>query len=97
MYKEEKFKVEGIAPLLMHNGQLADPLCRWTQEMKVITSKRKKTEDDFERLAQLEWMGGLYLDDKGAPAIPGELIEAMLIGAAWIGKGVLRHKTNGET
>lgn len=77
-YTVLKCKIRGIAPLLMHNGHLADPLNKFTRAIKALTSKRKKTDADFEQIAKLEFMGGLYLDERCRPAIPGELIEGML-------------------
>jgi hypothetical protein len=68
----------------MHNGQLSDPLNPWTKAIKAITSKHhtKKTEQDFEELIRLEWYGGLYLDENGAPCWPGENIEALVTAGA---------------
>lgn len=81
-WKTVKAKIVGVSDLIMHNGQLSDPLNYYSIEMRKITdSKRganKKTEADHVRLAQLEFMGGLWLDDKGEPAIPSDAIEAML-------------------
>lgn len=77
-YVTMKARIKGIAPLLMHNGQLADPLNKFARAMKALTAKRKKTDADFEQIAKLEFMGGLYLDERGRPAIPGELIEGVL-------------------
>ena len=47
--------------------------------MKEITSKRKKVDADYEELARLEWLAGLYLKDS-MPCIPGFVFEAALIG-----------------
>lgn len=73
------YKIRGVAPLLMHNGQLADPANKWARSIKEISSKRKKVDADYEEMARLEWMGGLYLLD-GEPCIPGYVLEGMLIG-----------------
>jgi len=51
------------------------------KEIKKITSKRKKTDEDYEKIAELEWYGGLYIDD-GKIVVPGENIEAMIVAAA---------------
>lgn len=80
-YRSLTFRIRGVAPLVMHNGQLADPLNRFSREMKKITGKRAKTEADYEQLARLEWLGSLYLAN-GVPCIPGEMIEAGFIEAA---------------
>lgn len=71
-------KIVGVSPLLMHNAQLANPLNQFAKAMKEITGKRKKTDYDLERLAKLEFIGGMYVNEKGSPAIPGECIEGML-------------------
>jgi len=63
----------------MHNGRLADPLDEFSRAIAKISSKRKKTEADYERMAELEWKGSLYLY-QGKPCIPGYVIEGVLIG-----------------
>jgi hypothetical protein len=75
------FKITGAAPLLMHNGQLADPLCEISKQLRKITSKRDKTDADREEMARLEWHGSLYLAD-GKPCLPGEILEAAFVTAA---------------
>jgi hypothetical protein len=80
-YKSLHFKITGVAPLLMHNGQLADPLNDHSKALKRITSKRNKTDADHEEMARLEWFGSLYLKD-GKPCLPGEILEAAFVAAA---------------
>ena len=77
-------QIRGLTPTIMHNGQLANPLNEWTRAIKVITSKsaKKKTDADFLELTRLEWYGGIYVDDDGAPCWPGENIETMIKHAA---------------
>lgn len=75
-------KIRGLTPLLMHNGQLADPLNDATKALAKLTSKKNKTEADHLAVRKCEWEGGLYLDDKGSPCIPGELLEASLVEGA---------------
>ena len=82
MYQILNFHVRGVAPLLMHNGQLASPLNKFAKEMKTITSKRKKTDEDYTQLAELEFKGGLYVNEQGQPILPGELIEATIVAGA---------------
>lgn len=78
-YQTLKVEIVGVAPLLMHNAQLADPTNKWVRSIKEITGKgKKKTESDLELLAKYEFLGGLYVDDKGRPAIPGETIEGAI-------------------
>ena len=84
----------GKTPLLCHNVQLADPDNEWAKAIKVITDKRKKTEDDRHAVEKLEWYGSLYTD----PLVPGLVmptanVRKMLINTARItreGKDVER-------
>lgn len=80
-YKRLAFKLTGVAPLVMHNGRLANPLDPISKALKAVTGKRAKTDADFEEMARIEFLGGLYVGDDG-PCIPGELIEAVIIAAA---------------
>jgi hypothetical protein len=78
----------GSAPLILHNGQLSDPLSKWSKESKKITSKRVKTDSDHEQMAKIEFLGSLYVY-QGVPCIPAENIEAALIdGAKKLRRGV---------
>ena len=82
-----RIKLVGTSPILLHNIQLSDPDHPITREIKAITSKRNKTEDDRHAIEKLEWFGGLYT----APGIQGLVmptgnIRRCLIGAARINK-----------
>lgn len=80
--KTLKAKLTGIAPLIMHNGDLANPLNPIVQQMKPIQSKRKKTEDDLRKLMELEWAGSLYVNEDKQLIIPDTMLEATLLKAA---------------
>lgn len=71
-------KIEGTTPLLMHNGQLADPLNDWSRKLKGVTSKRQKTDDDYMEMAKIEFMGSLYFDKKDGVYMPGDNIATMV-------------------
>jgi hypothetical protein len=79
--KSLSYKIVGTVPLVMHNGRLANPLDSFAQAIKEVSGKRNKTEADYEEMARLEWLGGLYLLD-GKPCVPGYVVEATLIKAA---------------
>lgn len=68
--------------LLMHNGQLADPLNGFAKALKEVTSKRKKSDDDHEEAARREFQGGLYFADDVGPFIPDLVIASMLVEGA---------------
>lgn len=82
MHKTVKYKIKGVVPLIVHNGQLCDPLNEYAKALKQVSSKKKKTDDDYLEMARIEWYGGLYLNDKRQPIMPGVNVEAMLIDAA---------------
>lgn len=76
-----RYKLTSSAPLLMHNGQTADPLNKWAKAIKKISSKRAKTESDYEEMARLEFLSGLYMSPDG-PVIPTYVIDSMMVNAA---------------
>ena len=88
-----KIKIRGTSPLLMHSDRLSNPLDPLTKEIKTYTGKRKKTDDDFTEIARLEWVGGLYHDEKTGPYLPARNVKAMLIQAAKKSKDGPKVKT----
>jgi hypothetical protein len=72
------YKLTSSAPLIMHNGQTADPLNKWSKSLKQISSKRMKTDADYEEMARIEFMAGLYLGKDG-PVVPANLIDALIL------------------
>jgi hypothetical protein len=82
MFEELTVRLNGLAPLIMHNGQLADPLNPFTKQLKAVTGKRKKTDEDHAEIARIEWHASLYVDADGHLCMPGENLEACLIAGA---------------
>lgn len=80
-WKTMEVEVEGVVPLLMHNGLMADKQNEFALELARFTKKRTKTDADYIEMENIEMKGGLYMDN-GRPCIPGEMIEAMLLGGA---------------
>lgn len=76
-----RFHLVGVAPLLMHNARLCDPLDPWSREIAAITRKRIRTTADHERIAELEFLGSMWLND-GRPCIPATVIEGVIVAAA---------------
>jgi hypothetical protein len=74
--------LEGVSPLIQHNGQLADPTNKWVREIKKTSKKRNKTDEDFETLKRLEFLGGMYMDENGEPTIPADMVLAAVIEGA---------------
>lgn len=80
-FTELRFRITGVVPLLMHNGQMADPLNPLARKLKEVTSKRNKTIADYEAMARLEWYGSLYVQDDQV-IIPGVNLERMMLDSA---------------
>lgn len=79
MYESIEFHIRGVSPLLLHNGQLANPLNEFSKALKEVSSKRQKQDSDHIEMQRIEFLGGLYLNDAGHPAFPGENIESAMI------------------
>lgn len=90
-----KFRITGTAPLLMHNGRLADPLDEFTKKIKKISSKRNKTDADHLEMARVEWYGSLYLNEDGLPCIPSYVMEGPLTGRGGAA-GKVKMRKQGE-
>lgn len=85
-----KLKVvwKGMSPLIMHNNRGVNPLHPLSKELKKYTSKRTKSDEDYEIIANLEWELGLYWKDSMGLYIPAENVEATIRnGAKSIKKG----------
>lgn len=87
-----RITITGTAPMLMHNGRLANPLDPATQALKALTAKRKKTDDDLIDIARAEFLGGLYIDPDVGPYVPGENIERVILDAAKLTKNGMNVK-----
>jgi hypothetical protein len=92
-WKTLTYKLTSSAPLIMHNGQTADPLNKWAKALKQISSKRMKTDADFEEMARIEFMAGLYMGQDG-PIVPANLIDALILNGAKKSKEGVRSKSS---
>lgn len=84
--KTATYNIRGLTPLMMHSERLANPFDPLTREIKAITGKRKKTEDDLLEISRLEWLGGLYYDESNGIHIPGHNVHAAIVGGGKLHK-----------
>lgn len=90
--KNVTITIRGKSPLMMHNDRLANPLDKYTKQLKTYTSKREKTDEDYEAMAQIEFFGGLYCNNNG-PYIPAQNFRKCVVeGGTTIKKGTAIKK-----
>lgn len=73
-----EYRLTGDAPLLMKCAQMSDPLNRFSKELKSISSKRMKTDADYEEMGRIEHAGSLYMVEGIGPVIPADNITAAI-------------------
>lgn len=83
-----KFRITltGTTGLLLHNARMANPLDPIVRDLKRITGKRKKTDQDHEDMARLEFAGSLYCDPDLGPYLPAQNFERFLYDGATISR-----------
>ena len=85
---------KGTTPIILHSCRCVNPLHPLTIAMKPLTSKHKKTEDDYRVISDIEWLQGAYIGNEDTNRkvtdyltdnmylyIPAENIEATLKNA----------------
>ncbi len=93
-----RIRLTGTSPILMHNPRLVDPDFEITRQIKTLTAKRKKTDDDLRQIGRLEWYGGLY-EEAGVVVQPTAKVRKCLINTAKqskLGKAVERTVSFGS-
>ncbi len=80
--KKLKVRIRGVVPLLLNNSQKVDTSNYYAKQIKAITSKRNRTDEENELLKKIEWFSCLYLNDKKQIIIPANNLSAMLLEGA---------------
>ena len=73
--KQVNVEIEGVAPLLMHRGLMADPTDQWAAAISEVKGKTKAAQ---EKKSYIDFQGGLYHDDETGPYIPDFCLEKMV-------------------
>lgn len=75
-------ELTGTTPIMMHNGQLANPLNDFAQELKRLhKEKKRKGVDEIEvlwKIAETEFRGGLYIDDENGPYLTSSHLKTVI-------------------
>jgi len=72
----------GTSPMMMHNSRLADPLDPVVKEIKSISGKMRKTDEDYDKMAYWEFVGGMYYVEDVGPFLPAANLRKAFIEAA---------------
>jgi len=80
--KTIEMTIKGTAPLLMNSNQGVNPLHPLTKKMKILTAKRKRTEEDDTEILHLKWQLGLYFRDDVGIHVPSVNLDATFRNAA---------------
>lgn len=78
MLKAMAVEIKGMSPLILNSSDQVNPFNQWTAAKKKITAKKKKTDEDLQEIARLEFHGALYVNEKGKIIIPGVNLEASI-------------------
>lgn len=94
--QSQEYKITSLSPMLLHNGQMIDPLNQYAKEMKRWTKKRAKTDEDQIVMGRIEWFASLYhngpedkikdgevsVDPEARLVIPATTVEAMIVAGS---------------
>ena len=78
------FKVEGMDTILLANPQTVDPFNEFSRKKSVLTSKRKKTDDDLNEIRDIEVQSKLYFDQSLGVYIPTTWLTSAIAGNSWV-------------
>jgi len=79
-------KFSGTAPMLMHSARGANPLDPLAKELKKYTSKRTKTDDDYNAIAKIEFMMALYWNEECGVMMPSNNVRATILAGGKLSK-----------
>ena len=72
--KSIKFRITGTCPLMLNNPQTVNPMNAYAKEIKALTSKRSKTDEDQNEIFHLKFLASCYYNDKGQYILPANMI-----------------------
>lgn len=88
-------KFNGVTPLLQNNAQTVDPFNKYAKLKKPLTAKRSKTDDDIQKIRDLEVESKVYFNDELGIYVPGSWLSASIAANAYSIAKVSKAKTRG--
>ncbi len=89
--KKIHVKFKGSTPLMMHNGQLANPFNPFARKLSDLNTEKKRKGVDklavLGQMADVEWEGGLYFDAEVGPHIPAMMVRTAIQEGAKLTRG----------
>lgn len=83
MLGELTVTIRGVCPMLMCNGQMADPLNKFVKQLKEATKKKSKmTDEERAEASRIEWHGCLYVNKDEKLILPSSSLEASIYDGA---------------
>ena len=73
-----KVKFTGISPLLQNNPQTVDPFNKYSKIKKPLTAKRTKTDEDIQKIRDIEVESKVFFDDELGIYIPTRWVMAAI-------------------
>lgn len=77
-----KVTLNGEQPLLMNSNRGVNPSEPLVKELKKLTAKRNKSDDDNDKIMEIKWNLALYYDKQKGPYIPAVNVEGCIRDAA---------------
>ena len=68
--KTIRFKIEGTQPMLQKNPQTVNPFNKFTKELKPLTAKKKKSDEDNDLIYRIQFESCFYINGSGQYIIP---------------------------
>ena len=86
-----RFRLNGKTPLMLQNGQTANPRNRYAKRLKELNKDKKRKGADvdavLDQMADVEVESCLYYNERDGIHIPAENIRASLIEGAKLSRG----------
>jgi len=74
--------INGLSPMLQHNGRLANPLDYYTQLIKAHSGTRNKTDQDLILMRDTEARGSCWETEEGLIGVPNAALWRSIFDAA---------------